>query len=437
MKGFGTVVTGTLISGTIRKEEELEIFPTGKRARVRGIQVHGRVADQAVAGQRTALNLAGAATEELTRGMSLAPPATFRPTSRVDVELSLLPSAKPLKERARLHFHAYTAEAIARVVLYGRKQVAPGETAFAQLRLTDPALLLPGDGFILRQFSPVITVGGGRVLENTPPRKMKDAAAYAGFLKVLAAGSLAEVLHAHLTASGAKGVSLTEMVARTGATVQQVTRLSLTLANVVRITDHFVLAGSLNLLRDGLLSVLDAFHKQNPLVAGMSKEELRAQLSEASPEVFNRAFEDAVKARGIELAGELVHLPGRGVAMKDEEAESRQTIEVAFASAGLKVPAMKDVLAGLKVDKARAQKIVTLLLRDKVLVKISEDLVFHRDALADLRQRMAAEKLKSPRIDVGRFKDVTGVSRKYAIPLLEYLDRERVTRRVGDERVIL
>jgi selenocysteine-specific elongation factor len=148
-------------------------------------------------------------------------------------------------------------------------------------------------------------------------------------------------------------------------------------------------------------------------------------------------FDEALQAKKIELAGELVRLPGRGVVMKDEEAESKRIIEAAFANAGLKVPALKDVLAGLKVDKPRAQKIVTLMLRDKVLVKISDDLVFHRDALADLRKRLAAEKAKSAKLDVARFKDLTGVSRKYAIPLLEYLDREHVTRRVGDERVIL
>jgi selenocysteine-specific elongation factor len=148
-------------------------------------------------------------------------------------------------------------------------------------------------------------------------------------------------------------------------------------------------------------------------------------------------FTEAARAGKIELAGELVRLPGRGVVMKDEEAESKKIIEAAFATAGLKVPALKDVLAGLKVDKIRAQKIVTLLLRDKVLVKISDDLVFHRDTLADLRKRMLLEKAKSPKLDVARFKDLTGVTRKYAIPLLEHLDREHVTRRVGDERVIL
>src|SRR5579863_4794006 len=186
MKGFGTVVTGTLISGSIHKEAELEVFPKGKLVRVRGIQVHGATSDEARAGQRTALNLAAATTEELARGMSLAPPATFDASSRVDVQLSLLPSAKPLKERARVHLHSYTSETIATVVLHGRKQIAPGETALAQLRLSDPTLLLPGDRFIIRKFSPVITVGGGVVVENAPPAKVRDAPRHLEYLSALA-----------------------------------------------------------------------------------------------------------------------------------------------------------------------------------------------------------------------------------------------------------
>jgi len=181
---------------------------------------------------------------------------------------------------------------------------------------------------------------------------------------------------------------------------------------------------------------LREFHDTNPLVSGMSKEELRERVG-LGPEVFYCVMDSLVKENKLEIAGELVHLPGRGVVMKGEESESKKTIEQAFASAGLKVPSLKDVLAGLKVDKTRAQKIVTLLLRDKVLVKVSDELVFHQNALLDLRQKISALKSSTPKIDVSRFKDLTGVSRKYAIPLLEYLDRERVTRRVGDERVIL
>jgi len=437
MKGFGTVVTGTLVSGVIRKEDELEIFPNGRRVRVRGVQVHGKSAEQAVAGQRTALNLAGATTADLARGMMLAPALTFHATSRVDVELSLLPSSKPLKDRARVHFHSYTSETIATVVLYGKKQVGPGETALAKLRLGEPTLLLPGDRFIIRQFSPVVTCGGGVVIENAPPKKVKEAAGYAHLLKTLAEELRAGMLRTRVMASGARGLSLAEAVARTGWPARQIVSGASASPEIVRVDDIFIFKPALELVRKDLVSALDAFHKHNALVAGMSKEELRGRFSEVAPEIFASVFDEALEAKKIEVAGELVRLAGRGVVMKDEEAESKKIIEAAFANAGLKVPALKDVLASLKVDMARAQKIVTLLLRDKLLIKISDDLVFHRDALLDLRKRMAAEKTKSPKLDVARFKDLTGVTRKYAIPLLEYLDREHVTRRVGDERVIL
>ena len=440
MKGFGAVVTGTLLSGTIHKEDELEVFPTGRRVRVRGIQVHGQAAEQAVAGQRTALNLAGVTTQEMTRGMVLAPPSTFHTTSRLDVSLTLLPSAKPLKDRARVHLHAYTFETIATVVLfserYGQKQVSPGETAMAQLRLAEPTLLLPGDRFIVRHFSPVVTIGGGVVLDASPISRMPGLE---GFLQTLAEGDAQSILLARVARRSYAGITITELIAETGWP-RQVIESHLSdpagSARISRIGDLLVHRPAMEELKLLIIGAVAGFHRENPLVAGISKEELREQ-AHASSEVFAGALDALVRVRKLEIAAEIVHLPGRGVVMKDEEAESQKIIERAFASAGLKVPALKDVLAGLKVDKARAQKIVTLLLRDKVLVKISEDLVFHRDALQDLRKRMSSEKTKSPKIDVARFKDMTGVTRKYAIPLLEYLDREHVTRRVGDERVIL
>ena len=438
MKGFGTVVTGTLISGTIRKEDELEVFPEGRRVRVRGIHVHGKPADQAVAGQRTALNLAGAATEDLARGMMLAPAATFHATRRADVSLSLLSSARPLKDRARVHFHAYTAESVAEVVLYGEKQVAAGKTAFAQLRLADPALLLPGDRFIIRQFSPVVTIGGGTVLDASPiPKATKDVVE--PFLSVLAKGRPESILKTRIARRTHHGLSLSQAVSETGwpsRTIEERLALSLSQGNIVRIGDTFLHSGPIEGLKAWLSETVAAFHTRNPLVPGIGKEALREEVG-LGTEVFAAMLDILVQEKKLEISGDIVHLSGRGVVMKDEEAESKKVIEQAFSSAGLKVPALKDVLAGLKVDKARAQKIVTLLLRDKVLVKISDELVFHRRTLDELRRLMTTHKSKSAKIDVAQFKDLTGVSRKYAIPLLEYLDRERVTRRVGDERVIL
>jgi selenocysteine-specific elongation factor len=437
MKGFGTVVTGTLVSGTIRKDDELEVFPIGKQVRVRGVQVHGESADKAIAGQRTALNLAGATVEDLARGMTLAPPGTFRSTSRMDVSLSLLPSVKPLKDRARVHLHAYTSETIGEVALDGAKAVKPGETTYARLRLAEPALLLPGDRFIVRQFSPVVTIGGGIVLDASPLTRSlhKDST-----LEALASSDRKTVVQARVARAHHDGISLPELVAETGwtrATISSLLADAVKAGHIVQIEDVFLLAAAWNELQRQILGSLSEFHKNHPLEPGIGKEALRDQ-TDGGPVVFEAVLRQLARDGKIELSGELVHLRGRGVVMRDDEAESKRTIEQAFSSAGLQVPALYNVLAGLKVDKARAQKIVTLLLRDKVLVKISEELVFHQSALEALRRQIATQKSQGvAKIDVGKFKELTGVSRKYAIPLLEYLDRERVTKRVGDERVIL
>jgi len=460
MKGFGTVVTGTLIAGTIRREEELEVFPTGRRVRVRGVQVHGSAADMASAGQRTALNLAGVTTEELARGMTLAPPATFFSTRKVDVSLRLLSSAPhALKNRARVHFHAHTMETVGEIVLYERSelnptfakdakmghphqgkaahaQLSPGHEALARIKLPEAALLLPGDRFIIRQFSPVVTIGGGVVLDAAPMPRMP---VLDDFLKIIANGDAEAILMARVARRGQDGISTGRMISETGwtkAAIEAGLARAVQEGRVARVGDLLLSSPALEALKLQIVGAAGDFQKNNPLVGGISKEELR-ELVRASSEVFDAALSMLLREKKIEVAGELVRLPGHGVVMKDEEAESKTIIEQAFAHAGLKVPALHEVIAGLKVDRARAQKIVTLLLRDRVLIKISDELVFHRSALEELRRQMAAYKAKSAKIDVGKFKELTGVSRKYAIPLLEYLDRERVTKRVGDAREIL
>ncbi|MGA9448334.1 MAG: selenocysteine-specific translation elongation factor [Candidatus Sulfotelmatobacter sp.] len=437
MKGFGTVVTGTLVAGTVRRDDELEVFPTGRRVRVRGLQVHGQTAEAAVAGQRTALNLAGASTEDLSRGMTLTPPAIFETTRRADISLRLLSSAeRPLKDRARVHFHSYTMETVAEVLLHGTKQIAPGEQAFARLKLPEPALLLPGDRFILRQFSPVVTIGGGTLLDAAPIPRMPGQA---DFLKVLAGGNAETILRTRIARRQHAGISMSRLIAETGWTksfIEAQLAQAVREKRVVRIGELILHLPALETLKLCIVDTVDDFHKKSRLTGGMPKEELREQAG-ASAEVLDAALAVLANEKKIEVAGDLVRLPGHGVVMKDEEAESRKKIEDAFASAGLTVPALHEVIAGLTIDKVRAQKIMTLLLRDKVLIKVSDELVFHRSALEELRRQMAVYKVKFATIDVAKFKEVTGVSRKYAIPLLEYLDRERVTRRVGDARQIL
>ena len=438
MKGFGTVATGTLISGTIRKDDELQLFPSGRKARARGVQVHGLNAERAAAGERTAVNLAGVEKDDLARGMVLSSAGMLQITSRIDVKLTLLPSARPLKKDSRVHLHAFTSEVVAAVNVRSDGPIQPGEEAIAQLRLSSPLLLFPGDRFIIRQFSPVITIGGGEVLDAFPIPKLKSEAADQ-LLNATTANQRDKILLARISRRRLTGISIEGLVAETGWTSAEIQRTltpAFATGVIVKNGDLLFDSAAIAALKSSLLSALQKFHQQHSLSSGIAQETLREQAG-AGTEAFSLGLTALVREGTVQVSGDLVHLAGRGVVMKDEEAESRKVIEHAFLAAGLQAPALKDVLSGLRIDKGRAQQIVTLLLRDKTLIKVSDELVFHHATLAGLRASLAAQKLKSPRIDVAAFKNLTGVSRKYAIPLLEYLDRERVTRRVGDQRLIL
>ena len=444
MKGFGTVVTGTLVSGGVRPEDEVELFPSRRRVRVRGVQSGGHMIERAVAGQRTALNLAGVELRELQRGMVLASPGRFQSTSRVDARLELLPSARKLKNRSRGHFHQGTAETVAEVILLERGELGPGEAAFAQLHLAEPVLVLPGDRFILRQFSPVITIGGGVVLDALAPRHRQRDAHVVPYLQAALRGSREEILQAMLAAVPG-GLEMAQIVARTGWLEAEVSDATdrLARAGALRIIGQqpLVVAASQSLedCAARILADVEAFHRANPLVEGLSREDLRTRIAPGErEELFRAALEDLAAAKRVTLSGDLVKRAGHEIALRPEEARAREQIEQAFARAGLAVPAVKEVLAKLPVDASRARKLMHLMLREQVLIKVTEELIFHRSAIEQLRRLLAEQKKRSgERLAIAAFKELTGVSRKYAIPLLEYLDRERVTRRVGDERVIL
>jgi selenocysteine-specific elongation factor len=444
MKGFGTVVTGTLISGAVQAEDDVELLPSRRVLRVRGLHSGGERIDRAVAGQRTALNLAGIEREEIERGMVLVPARVFDITERLDARITLLRSTQPLKNRARVHFHQGTAEAIAEVILLdGANQLAAGESAFAQLRLDKPVLVLPGDRFILRQFSPVVTIGGGIVLDARAPRHKRTDAAVAPFLEIWERGRHDEILRA-LVEVTPRGLTFAEIVARTGWTDAEARvaaqklaaekRLRILVAEPALVASTQVVANCAAAIR----KAVEAFHRANPLVPGIPKQELRARGGDARPEIFEAALDDLVKARALAISGDLVSQAGREIELSSEEARAKELIEREFARAGLTVPELASVLAKLPVDAPRAQKILQILLREKVLIKIANDLVFHRSALARLHEMLTKyRKERGERLPITAFKELTGVTRKYAIPLLEHLDREHVTRRVGDERVIL
>jgi selenocysteine-specific elongation factor len=402
------------------------------------VQVHNQPAAQAVAGERTALNLAGISKDELSRGMTLVKPGNFRTTIRADVQINLLESAKTLNDRARVHFHSFTSEVIAEVVLHKGKQIYPGQTTFARLRFAAPVLLLPGDRFILRQFSPVVTIGGGIALDSFPLKKAAPGG-LEEFLQTMADGLPPEKLMQRVHRRQQNGLMLSDAVAETGwprAVVESTVSKLIADKKLLRVADVLVAPESFQQAKLAAIQTVNTFHAANPLVAGMGREELREKLGLAQ-NVFSAVLDALSAQKKVDVYGEQVRIAGRSVVMKDDEADARKTIENAFSSAGLKVPALKDVIASLPLDKTRAQKIVTLLLRDRVLVKLSDDLVFHSAALESLRKTVRDYKTKSNRIDVAKFKDMTGISRKYAIPLLEFLDRERITRREGDARVIL
>ena len=447
MKGFGTVVTGTLVAGALRIEDEVQIYPMRARARVRGLHSGGKQIERAVAGQRTAANLAGIERDEVSRGMVLATPGLFEPTSRLDAEITLLTSPRPLKNRARVHLHQGTAESVAEIILLsGSAALMPGKTEFAQLRLDGPILVLPGDRFILRQLSPVVTIGGGTVLDTRPANHRLNDDGVKAFLQTLERGNKEDSLLA-LTIASPRGLSVSEILSRTGWTTAEIHGAAERLAQSKRVrilgdaaspTLIVISAPRFTDCAEAIRNAIEDFHSANPLLSGIPKQELRARAGNPRAEVFQAALDDLLGARAIAVSGDLVQRAGREIALAPEEMRAKEVIEREFANAGLAVPSFAAVLAKLPVESRRAQKILQILLREKVLVKVAEDLVFHQMAVAKLREMLAKyKKERGTQLPIGAFKELTGVSRKYAIPLLEYLDREHLTRRVGDERVIL
>jgi selenocysteine-specific elongation factor len=429
VKGFGTVVTGTLISGTVRKEQEVELYPAGRRLRVRGVQVHGSRSEASVAGQRTAVNLPAVEPGDIARGDVLSEPGRFHPVRHLDCRLELLRSSKPLKHRAPVHFHSGTAEIEAEVrLLGGALALQPGADAYARIVLKEPAMLLPGDRFIVRMFSPVVTIGGG-VVVDIGDRRYRRADNPAARLDVLASNDTAARVSL-LVRESEFGVGIADLVARTGLQPDDVAKAP---AKLLAPQQWLIDPAGFQSARDRLVRAVRQFHAQNPLLPGIARQDLRArELAGAPPFLLDALL---AEAKDLAVEGEIVRSRAHKVIFKEDEEQARGAIERAFEQAGLAVPAVPEVLAKSGVEAARARTLLAMLLREKRLTRVSEDLVFHASAIGSLRELLASH--KSQRFNVTAFKEWTGVSRKYAIPLLEYLDREHITRREGDERLVL
>jgi selenocysteine-specific elongation factor len=450
MRGFGAVVTGTLVAGEAREGEEMELLPAGLRVRVRGLQVHGAKVGAAHAGQRTAVNLGGVEAAAVERGAVLAPVGRLRPTQMFDARVEVLPAApRPLRSRQRVRVHHGTAEVLARVaVLEESGEIAPGAAGLAQLRLEAPIIALPSDRFIVRTYSPQQTLAGGEILDAHANRhRGRDRAAARASLRALAAGDEAERLRVFAAASAERGLRRPDLAARTGWTDG---RLDAGLAEALRrgllVGAHGVYVGRelFERLLGATLAEVEAFHAREPLARGLPREALRERIfARAEPELFRAVVEEGERRGALVSDRDVVRAGGHSLELSPADAALRDRLEALYRDAGLEPPALEEALvraAAAGERREHVRKIFQLLLDAGSFVRVREDLFFHRAAVDGLVRALgeyASRREPDRLIDVAAFKELTGVSRKYAIPLLEYFDRERVTRRAGDRRMIL
>jgi len=450
IKGFGTVATGTLVAGTIREETELVVLPRGRTVKVRGLQVHGRREAEAGPGNRVAVNLGGVDVDDLTRGDTLCAPGAFEPTQRLDAVVDVLAESRALRHGARVRFHQGTTELLGRVAIAAERreggataEIAPGESAYARIRLERPAVLTRGDRFILRAYSPSVTIGGGVVVDPQPPRAgIRTAAALARYRRLDAPGNgmtaIESAVLVFVEECGLAGLPVAALLSRAGlsrAAADAVTKRLVGAGTAVRVADLLVAPRVLGELSERLVAALRAHHESQPLSEGLPREEARERLfRRGAPAVFDHVLAALAADRKIVVRDRLA-LADHQVSLSPEESRARDAIERLVRDAGLAPPDAAALAAAASVPAAVANRMASLLVRQKTLVKL-DVLLFHADVLAQLKADVRGLK-GNARVDVSAFKERFGITRKFAIPLLEYLDRERVTRRVGDSRIVL
>ncbi len=435
MHGFGTVVTGTLVSGTLREGEEVEVLPGGHRGRIRGIQVHGQAVRAAAAGRRTAVNLQGLRCEQVPRGSTLSMPDRLRTTSRIWARLELMgTAAASIRKSGTVRFHQGTSERDARVRILND----PGDGRLeAEIVLDQPAVLLPGDRFILRRPMPVDTLGGGEITDNNPPRgraARKERAAVPG------QGTTAtDPVLVRLTRQGLKGTRAGTLTGDLGLSAEQLeSRLERLESEGVLVpaAGRLFAAGALDDLEGRVKERLERFHTEAPLKQGLSREHLRGELCREMPQDSWRAFLGLLEARDVVRSrADLLAISSHQVVLGPAEETRILKMEELFRAGGLEPPREEQVLA--VVGGSGAGELLEVLVDQGRLVRIGDGRPFHIEALTQLRNLLREYAREEKTIDVATFKDLAGVTRKNAIPLLEYLDGERQTRRVGNVREIL
>jgi len=449
MKGFGTVITGTSLSGRITVGEELMFYPGGLTAKIRGIQVHGRDVDLVEAGHRTAINLQGIEKDEINRGDVAATPGSLIASTLLDAHCHHLQSArKDLKNRTLVRVHLGTREIVGRVILLETDVLIPGDSGPVQIILQEPAAVWPGDRYVIRSYSPITTIGGGTVLCNAPKKRRrtleKDRIRNHSLMATYASDNSEDKLILLIEESGARGLTADQLAIRSGIFGKRLKKLlqhPISTGSVLVIdseSQRMLTAVVADALTQKITHFLTGFHRDNPLKPGLAKEELRSQLRPAiDHKLLYALLASLVKKGVIEQVGAEIKLVGHTVTLQVNEQEMEQKIGDLYQQAGLTPPNLKEVLAAFaEFPEKQIRQVIDLLLAKGKVIKINESLCFHAQAIAQLQEEMIAFIHREGEIDAPRFKDLTGLTRKFSIPLLEYFDKIKLTIRIDDKRVL-
>jgi selenocysteine-specific elongation factor len=442
MKGFGTVITGTLISGKVEVGETIMIYPSGITSKVRGIQVHNQSANSAAAGLRTAINFQGLDKAAVMRGEVLSTPGALTASYMVDVSFHYLASnQKPLKNRTLIRFHTGTSEVLGYLILLDHDELPPGQSAVAQLRLESPVALVKDDRFVVRSYSPVRTIGGGQILNPIPQKHKRLKPEVNRGLQHLADNEPESIIAYHIEQAGYSGVSFSHLKIMTNLPDKQLEHQlqhlmsQKTLIQTDRESRTFIHQTTFNTLKQKISEHLVNYHGVNPLKAGMPKEELKSKFPLlADSKLFNLVLNQMIKDQQIVQEEKTVRLASHQVSLGRDQADIRDGIVKIYQEGGLQPPYFRDVIKELGASPDHAKDVLMLLVEEGQIIKTKDDLYFHVKAVDALKRKLVEFLKINGEIDTPRFKEMTGVSRKYVIPLIEYFDANNVTLRVGDSR---
>lgn len=442
IKGFGTVITGTLTSGKVSIDEKVEIYPKGIQTKVRGIHVHNIPVNEASAGQRTAINLQSIEKVSIERGDVLSIPERLISTNKLDVYLQyLLDAPKPLKNMARVRFHIGTNEVMARVVIIDKNELKPGDRGFCQLRLEKPLVALPQDRFVIRSYSPITTIGGGEVFDSLPPKHKRLTPEAINHFEILKRGDYTEITNELLLLAGIKGYRFSELLPRSPLSREALKSVIGELKSKNKIvpvdieSNWIIHRQHFEDIMTKILEIIKGYHQQYPLKAGMPKEELRTKIPGLEDKLFASIIESLEKAAKVSAEKDIVRLTTHRIALGQEHRELMEKIDKFILDAGFQTHDLEEILQAFS-DEKKTRDILQLLINEGKLVKLKDNLVFHKQTLQNAEELLRQYFRDKKEISVGEFRELTGVSRKYLIPLLEYFDSRKITIRIGDKRIL-